>query len=295
MINRNGKLVVDEHFTEPLSSFWDVAQVGNGTVRAGGGTLALTVQPSQHTYSNAQIADYRYDDFAFRWRPPLRMTVVARASAAGRPLSGTQHTLNDTGRTLNSTGDALGAAGRTLVGTAGFGFWNHPFSPDSRRLPHLPQAIWFFFASPPSNMALAFGVPGAGWKAATIDATRPSAIALAPAALPAALLMRVPSLYARLYPRIQRRLKIAEKLLDGDLLAERHVYTLEWRADGARFAVDGATVLQTPFSPRGALGFVTWLDNQYAIVTPQGKLGFGIVPVAQEQTLLLEQVTIEPL
>lgn len=267
MINRNGKLVVDEHFTEPLSPFWDVAQVGNGTVSAGGGTLALTVQPSQHTYSNAQIADYRYDDFAFRWRPPLRMTVVARASAAGHSLSG----------------------------TAGFGFWNHPFSPDSRRLPHLPQAIWFFFASPLSNMALAFGVPGAGWKAATIDATRPSAIALAPAALPAALLMRVPSLYARLYPRIQRRLNIAETLLDSDLLAERHVYTLEWREDGAHFAVDDATVLQTPFSPRGALGFVTWLDNQYAIVTPQGKLGFGIVPVAREQSLLLEQVTIEPL
>lgn len=314
MINRDGKLVVDEHFTEPLSPFWDVAEVGNGTVRAGGGTLALTVQPSQHTYSNAQIADYRYDDFAFRWRPPLRMTVVARASAAGHtpsvtghmlsstePMpsaaghtpSSTERTQNDTGRNLNSTGATLGATGRTLVGTAGFGFWNHPFSPDSRRLPHLPQAIWFFFASPPSNMALAFGVPGAGWKAATIDATQPSAIALAPAALPAALLMRVPSLYARLYPRIQRRLKIAETLLDGDLLVERHIYTLEWRAEEARFAVDGATVLQTPFAPRGALGFVTWLDNQYAIVTPQGKLGFGIVPVAQEQTLLLEQVTIE--
>lgn len=267
MINRNGKLVVDEHFTEPLSSFWDVAEVGKGTVRAGGGTLAMTVQPSAHSYSNAQIADYRYDNFAFRWRPPLRMTVIARASGAGR----------------------------TLSGTAGFGFWNHPFSPDSRRLPHLPQAIWFFFASPPSNMALAYDVPGAGWKAASIDATRLGALMLAPAALPAALLMRVPSLYARLYPPIQRRLNIAETLLDGDLLAERHVYTLEWLADGAHFAVDGTSVLQTPCSPRGALGFVTWIDNQYAIVTPQGKLGFGIVPVAQEQALLLEQVTIEPL
>ena len=39
MINRNGRLVVDEHFTEPLSPFWDVAEIGSGTVRAGGGTL----------------------------------------------------------------------------------------------------------------------------------------------------------------------------------------------------------------------------------------------------------------
>lgn len=258
---------IDEHFTQPLSSLWDVAEVGNGSVRVGGGRVNMTLQPSHDRYSNAQIADYRYNEFAFRWRPPLRLTVVAQASGAGD----------------------------TLRGTAGFGFWNHPFSPDSRRLPHLPQAIWFFFASPPSNMALAAGVPGWGWKAATIDATRPAALALAPLALPAALLMRVPSVYARLYPRIQRRLNIAERLLDGALLAECHHYTLDWRENGAVFAVDGATVLETPYAPLGAAGFVAWIDNQYAVVTPQGRLGFGIVPVEREQTLTLEQVTIEPL
>ena len=83
----------------------------------------------------------------------------------------------------------------------------------------------------------------------------------------------------------------------GDVEQLRHLVQNRLGVVGrmGHFAVDGVTVLQTPFSPRGALGFVTWLDNQYAIVTPQGKLGFGIVPVAQEQTLLLEQVTIEPL
>jgi hypothetical protein len=258
---------IDERFTQPLSSLWDVAEVGTGRVRVSDGAVSMTIQPSQQTYSNAQIADYRYDEFKFRWRPPLRLTVVAQASAAA---------------------DAL-------RGTAGFGFWNHPFSPDSRRLPHLPQAIWFFFASPPSNMALAYGVPGHGWKAATLDATRPGAIALAPLALPAALLMRAPSLYARLYPHIQRRLNIAERRLESGLLAERHHYTIEWRSNGAVFAVDGKTVLQTPDAPRGAAGFVAWIDNQYAVVTPQGGLGFGIVPVEREQRLKLEQVTIEPL
>lgn len=267
MIDEKGEPLIDEHFTKPLGGLWDVTEVGNGTVRVGGGAVTMAIQPSRDRYSNAQIADYRYNAFNFRWRPPLRLTVVAQASGADS----------------------------TLIGTAGFGFWNHPFSPDARRLPHLPQAIWFFFASPPSNMALAHGVPGFGWKAATIDATRPAALALAPLALPAALLMRSPPLYARLYPQIQQRLKIAERLLDGALLAERHRYTLDWRENGAVFAVDGATVLQTPYAPRGAAGFVAWIDNQYAVVTPQGKLGFGIVPVEREQSLTLEQVTIERL
>ena len=35
------------------------------------------------------------------------------------------------------------------------------------------------------------------------------------------------------------------------LLAERHTYTLDWRQDGAIFAVDGAAVLETPYAPRG--------------------------------------------
>ena len=44
-------------------------------------------------------------------------------------------------------------------------------------MPTLPRAIWFFYGSLPSNMSLALDVPGYGWKAATIDALRPSALA----------------------------------------------------------------------------------------------------------------------
>ncbi|MEP7293095.1 MAG: hypothetical protein ABI835_15035, partial [Chloroflexota bacterium] len=230
------------------------------------GGLSMTIQPAQ-SYSNAQIADYSYARFDFRWKPPLRLTVTAWASGGAE----------------------------TLRGTAGFGFWNHPFSPDARRLPRLPQAIWWFFAAPPSHMALAYDVPGHGWKAATLDAARPAAWALAPLALPAALLMRAPRIYKRLYPAIQRRLRIGERLLDDRLLAERHSYTIEWRQEHAVFAVDGAVVLETPFAPRGAAGFVAWIDNQYAVVTPQGRLGFGIVPVERAQSLVLERIIIERL
>ncbi len=257
---------LEDRFAEGLNPLWRVAEVGQGSVTPSPGSLRLTVAPSPTAYSNAQIADYDYDDFNFNWQPPLRLTVTAWVTS---PVS-------------------------DLRGTAGFGFWNHPFSPDSRRL-RLPQAIWFFFAAPPSDMALAAGVPGHGWKAATIDAGRRSALEIAPLALPATLLMQIPTFYQRIYPHIQRRLAVAEHLIDLALLGERHTYTLDWRSDGADFGIDGASILQTPYAPRGRAGFVAWLDNQYAVVTPQGKLRFGIVPVTREQTLVLESIVIESL
>ncbi|HEV2238013.1 MAG TPA: hypothetical protein VGR57_15235, partial [Ktedonobacterales bacterium] len=43
----------------------------------------------------------------------------------------------------------------------------------------------------------------------------------------------------------------------------------------ARFAVAGREVLVAPHPPAGPLGFVAWVDNQYAIATPDGTLRFG--------------------
>jgi hypothetical protein len=184
------------------------------------------------------------------------------------------------------------APAERLLGTAGFGFWNHPFAP-GERVVHLPQAIWFFFSSPPSEMRLAHGVPGPGWKAATFDATRWPFFALLPAAPIGLLLMRIRALYNALWPVGQRALGVSEALLDGDLLAETHTYTLDWHEGGATFAVDGQTVHEADCAPRGPLGFVAWMDDQYAIVTPQGRFGFGTVPVKQEQALVLEHVKVE--
>ena len=261
---------LEDRFENGLDASWCVTQVGTGTVQAGAGMLELAVAPTPaHRYSNAQITDYTYRDFRFAWRPPLRMTVTARASAGA---------------------DAL-------RGTAGFGFWNHPFSPDvqAHRFFHLPQAVWFFFGSPPNAMQLAHGVPGHGWKAATLDAGRRAALALAPFAAPAVLLMQSRRIYDAIYPRIQRALAIHEHVLPGAWLAEWHTYTLEWRADGSRFWVDDVPVFSTPAAPRGALGFVAWIDNQYAIVTPQGRFGAGVIAVEQPQSLWLREVVIETL
>jgi hypothetical protein len=250
-----------ENFQQPLACPWRVTEIGSGSVSQNPGLLHMIVSQAQ-TYSDAQISDY--ESHQFRWKPPLRMMVRARTSSDN------------------------------LIGTAGFGFWNQPFMPGQSRL-RLPQAIWFFFSSPPSNMQLAKNVPGPGWKAAAIDASRWSFLALAPITPVGVLLMRVPALYDTLWPIGQRAIGVSERLLDARLLTETHIYKLEWRKNGATFTIDSAVVHETTSAPRGPLGFVAWIDNQYAVATPQGQFGFGIVPIEREQSLMLEAITIETL
>lgn len=262
------KIPLIDTFPGQLDRAWTITEVATGKVSVGEGILTLHNEPVDGRYTNAQITDYNYSRFEFRWKPPLRMTVTARASAGG---------------------DAL-------QGTAGFGFWNHPFSPDVEhfhRSLQLPQAIWYFFGAPPNDMQLAYGVPGYGWKASMIDAGRWSALALFPLALPAVLMMQARPLYRLIYPKIQRALAIGEYVLDGALLAETHTYAIEWRRDGAQFSIDGRCVYETPFAPRGACGFIAWIDNQYASVSPRGAFSAGVVPLKQPQSLYLSSIRIE--
>ncbi len=248
-------------FQQALPAHWHTTNYGAGRVMSQSSGLHLSVPASNAArYHDAQLTDYA-GKVDFRWQPPLRMEVVALASAY------------------------------PLVGTAGFGFWNHPFVPGERGV-RLPKAVWFFFSAAPSNMQLAQGVSGPGWKAATIDATRWQFLALAPTAPVGVLLMRFPTLYRRFWPIGQRAIGVSERLLDSSLLLERHSYGIDWQMDGARFAVDGVTVHEAPVAVRGALGFIAWMDNQYAVVTPQGQIKFGLVDVPQAQTLILERVEI---
>src|SRR5262245_28530741 len=222
---------VEETFLPHPSPRWRRTQVGGGQLIVGADGFRLALGSAQRDrYADAQIDDYiGLARRRFPWRPPLRLTLRARASG---PLSG----------------------------TAGFGFWNNPLALLRDGGPALPSAIWFFHASPPSNIALARGAPGYGWKAACIDATQPAALTWAPLAAPVLLLNRFPALYARIWPRAQRALRIAEALIPTADTRWR-TYTLEWRAQRARFDLDGTTVLETDQSPRSPLGFVAWVDN----------------------------------
>ncbi len=201
-------------------------------------------------YHNAQLDDYSHGmSEQLHWRPPLRLRVRARFS-------------HDQDR---------------LRGTAGFGFWNDPFAMTQRTRTRLPRAIWFFFGSPPTNLPLAYGVPGAGWKAATLDAQRWEAVMLAPSVPLVVPLNRLPAIHRRLWPRVQRQLCIGEAILPVDL-REWHVYVIEWGVGRSRFWVDERCVLDLPFAPGGPLGLVIWIDNQYMVATPQGQFGHGVVP-----------------
>ncbi|GCE28249.1 hypothetical protein KDA_37330 [Dictyobacter alpinus] len=223
-------------------------------------------------YADAQIDDYgQLARSQFPWRPPLRMEVRARSSA---PAANAETTAQDLS---------------VLRGTAGFGFWNYPFSVRGDIL-MLPEAVWFFYASPPSNMALVPGIPGWGWKAQVVHSMRPGALL---ATLPTALATGWGRLSRDTAPAarwLQRLSGTREALLDVDMTGW-HTYTLEWYPKVARFWVDGIHVLTAPNPPTRALGFVAWLDNQYAVATPQGSLRFGAI-ATPEQWFAIDSINI---
>lgn len=237
--------------------------VGAGTLApTDAGVRLILPHASRRAYSNAQLDDYSgRPRRRLSWRPPLRLSLRARFSHP------------------------------RILGTAGFGFWNDPFTPLGG-IPALPRAVWFFYASPPSNMALAQHVPGSGWKAACLDALRPTALAWAPLAPLVLALNQIAPCRQLIWPRVQRALCIHEAALDARLDAW-HTYELHWQPACVTFAVDGAVVLQTDCAPGGPLGFVAWLDNQYAIVTPRGRIGWGLLEVTTPQWLELADLQIK--
>jgi hypothetical protein len=228
-------------------------------VSSGGGLRLITSDATARAYSDAQIDDYGRRGVHLPHRPPLIVRLRARFS------------------------HPAGA----LRGTAGFGLWNYPWA----RGVALPRALWFFYASAPSDMALALGVSGRGWKAAAIDTGRPSALALLPLAPLAVPLMRSYAGYRVLWPGIQRAVGVAEKPLASSMDAW-HSYEIVWGERFSSLAVDGETVLEDAPSPRGPLCFVAWIDNQYLIVTPQGRLGWGLLDAPGEQGVEVAELMI---
>ncbi|MCY3575192.1 MAG: hypothetical protein OXG92_10280 [Chloroflexi bacterium] len=239
---------------------WQITQLGAAQVSCANGEWALTLPAgSAAGYHDAQISDYesRRD---FHNTPPLRLSLAARFAGE-------------------------------LRGTAGFGFWNHAFVPGERGF-RLPQALWFFHSSLPGDIALAKGLPGHGWKAATFDARNWRFLGLLPLAPLGCLMMRSRRLYDALWGLGQGALGVQEALLDAALLREYHRYSIDWRAEGAVFRVDDTEVLRADLAPGSRLGFVAWVDNQYVIVKPQGHFGRGTLEVTHSQSLHIRDLRI---
>lgn len=244
---------------------WNTLAIhGGALIRTSDGLRLLNPPLDGSAYCNAQLDDYQgLPRRRFRNCPPLRLSVRARFSQEAGVLGG----------------------------TAGFGLWNDPFLMTGPRVPTLPRALWFFYASPPSDMRLAVHTPGHGFKAAALDALRlRGLLALLPAAL-AAPLMASPAFHRRLWPRFERAFGIAEQALDLHM-TEWHDYTLDWQPQTATFAVDGRPVLQAP-APRGPLGFVAWIDNQFLVAHPAGRLRSGLVAKWSTEWLDLADLRLE--
>lgn len=237
------------------TSKWRSLELNGGQVEPGP-VYRFRLPHGAAGYADAQIDDYGAPGGRFRWRPGATLSLRARFS---HPAA-------------------------TLRGTAGFGFWNAPYGDPSRRRLTLPQAVWFFFASAPNDLPFAPGEPGRGWFAATLDAARPAALAWLPFAPAVLALNQLTAIRRRLWPAIRVRLGIHAAPLTVDL-RDWHDYELRWRPDGCWFAVDGRAVLETFSAPRGPLGFVCWIDNQYLALTPRGHFRAGAIELPQEQWL----------
>ncbi|MFO7167581.1 MAG: hypothetical protein DIU80_006085 [Chloroflexota bacterium] len=258
-------MALHETFRRRPGRRWHITQVNGGRMAVTEDGLRIAVAGARaRAYANAQLDDYTgLPRDRFPWRPPLRITVRARFSGP-------------------------------IAGTAGFGLWNSPISPLGSVWPVLPASLWFFYAAPPADMPLALGVPGNGWKAACLDARVPEALAWAPLTPAVLLLNNLPPVYRRLWPMVQRALRVAEAPLEPPDETWR-TYTIEWRRDCARFTVDGRVVLETDRPPVGPLGFVAWVDNQWLVATPTGRFGWGLHAVARPQWMDLDVLRIEPL
>ncbi len=228
-------------------------------------TLQLLLPPVVEGYADAQIDDYGHGRRRSRypWHPGTSLSLRARFS----------HAQDD------------------LQGTAGFGFWNAPFGDPTTRVPALPQAAWFFFASRPTDLPLAADGPGRGWFASTIDAGGRDAFLLVPLAPAVLLLNQSSALRSCIWPCVQRRMKIsfAPIGLPMDRWAQ---YRLIWLPGGCSFSIEDQVILQTSFSPRGPLGFVCWIDNQYLLVTARGRIKWGVLSTTISQRLELADIRL---
>jgi hypothetical protein len=248
-----------------------VLELGGGNVSRQEKAVKLAIPAKLDGYADAQLDDHRsLPRRRFPWRPPLRLALRARAS------------------------------GVDLPGTLGFGFWNDPFSLSlgqagaGRRLPAVPQALWFFYASCRSDIAMAAGLPGNGWKAASLN-PRPLADLLALPALAVGVALSQLSLIRPSLMRLAQSIGGACEAVLPARIDQWHDYSIEWHRGFADFAVDGKGVLRAEDPPRAALGFVAWIDNQFATASPKSRFSFGVEKTHQPQWLEIRDLTIEQL
>jgi hypothetical protein len=236
--------------------------VNGGRVEREDGVIRLVIPPTTSAgYTDAQLDDYEHDlPRTFVNQPPRHVHIRARFS------------------------HPAGA----MKGTAGFGFWNHPFTREGGVL-EAPQNVWFFYGSPESDMQLAKGVPGHGFKAASLSSSLPGRNATCLSAGFSKVVMAAGNLALRLPVVSSLAMNAArslitphERLLNLDM-TQWHDYALNWSTTETVFNVDGQEVMRAAKPPQIALGFAAWVDNYRATATPDGQYEFAYVDVPETQ------------
>ncbi len=180
----------------------------------------------------------------------------------------------------------------SIAGTWGFGLWNDPFGMSLGfggspfRLPALPNAVWFFYASPQNYLSFTNDKPANGFMAQTFQ----SKGVVTPPLLAAGLTLPFSRKTAR---------KLLSKVIAEDSVSlsvdvtQWHRYRLEWRPKRVVWYVDDAPVFESPISPNASrpLGIIIWIDNQYAAFTPEGKIAFGVLE-GEEEWLEVEDLVM---
>jgi hypothetical protein len=219
-------------------------------------------------YRLAQLDDHEsLSRRNFPWEPSLKFSLQARISALEIP------------------------------GTWGFGLWNDPFSfllAYNRvvpRFPVLPDAAWFFHASPQNYLSFRDDLPASGFLAATFSSQKVP-FALLALASPALALTLIPNT-AQMVRRLLRRAIRQDASLIHTNVTEWHEYSMEWDVGQVRFSLDGTDILQTDITPIGPLSLVIWVDNQYAALPPGGRVRYGTLPNPEPAWMEIRGVSIQ--
>jgi hypothetical protein len=265
----------------PIASLREHLVNGGRIERTGSGYRLLIPPTGADAYADAQLDDYDHGlPRRFADLPPQVLRLRARFSHA-QPK-----------------------------GTAGFGFWNHPFSREGAVL-EPPCNCWFFYSSPESDLRVSRRLPGHGFKASLLNSAAylPFTTSGEPVARgvggrfaqtvtriatsTANLMLKVPVASRAVMAAAQVAVNARELLLDLDMTAW-HTYEVDWLPAIAVFRVDGREVLRAPKPPRAALGFATWIDNYRATASSGGDYGFAYVGTTEEQWMELDDLAFSP-
>lgn len=218
-------------------------------------------------YRLAQLDDYtRLPRKRFPWKAPIALQLDVRASSSN------------------------------ISGTWGFGFWNDPFSLSLglgggvRRLPALPNAAWFFFASSPSHLALKDHLAAQGFMAAAFrsPAWSPALLGAGQLVLP---LLLIPPLSKGVRRAAARIIQQSSQRVIIDPTNWHH-YQIDWEDHQVQFRVNGQLVATSYVSPQEPLGIVIWLDNQFAAWNPDGRIRWGTLKTTDNPWIEIRRLQV---